>query len=326
VIQLLRRNDIIGVIVLVILGFVLNLKLIIYPPNVEQLLHFHETSFGALGNLKSFYFHYPSLYSFLSVVVLLIFSFVFNYIINREQFYKFKSYLPALALILFTSYFPINVVFSTIHIASALLFISIHNILNLTRTNAPRRSLYNIGIMLAIASYYYFPIVLFVPVCFLIIFLVRSLVLQEIVALLLGFITIIFLFYNIQYIFNNATPSVLHITKGIYLPVKGLKNIHTIIGVLITMYAICTSFILIQRPANYPIQIKKKWTAVSVYMIIAILVGMLSAFFIGISWIVAILPISIILSMCFQHRIEKYNNFTLSILIILILTVQWFVH
>ncbi len=306
----------------ILLAFSLNFHTLIHTPNPASVINFKESSLGTWQWLYTFYNTHTFIFLGLSLVVHILLAIYINAIINREQFYKHKNTLPALCYVLYLGLFPDSFLFSIPLLSASILFISFILLMNLSKMQYPRRTILNIGIAIGISILIYFPSLFFIIAFLLTILILRAIVLEEIIALLIGMCIPVLFFIGLQYSFGSTERSCFAWKSLIILPTKGLQK-SSVIEISILLISLLYAYMLVQKPANYPIQLKKKWTALSIYAFVAVLVGLLSTYVFANTWIIALIPFSIILSMCFFHKQEIYNNFTFYLLLLLILIKQW---
>lgn len=322
--RILKQNDLLSAITLVLLCLLLKGRYVWHPLPLAALQDFDRGLFFTLRGLPSFYVKSPALYTGLSVLVQFGLSLYINYIVNREKLQHQKSYLPAFTFLLYTSFVPILNVFSTLFIANTLLFIAFGKTLQLYHMAKVRKECFDIGLLLALACLFYSPAILFVLLFAILLFILRPFSLQELTAFLLGCFTLLYVSAALLFLFGkeNSFLQVLHLQ--ISLPVKTIPLLPLItlntLSICMVVYSI---FLLNQNMNKFPMAVRKKWTAVSVYLGFATLAGLFSSVFPGLPWLLVITPLCIILSTAFQHDKEKNNTFTFYFLLLSVLAVQW---
>jgi hypothetical protein len=96
--------------------------------------------------------------------------------------------------------------------------------------------------------------------------------------------------------------------------------ISSVVSISLFLYG---AFLINQTGEQNSMAVRKKWNALFFYSLFALFVGLFSPIFPSYTWIVTITPFSILLSQAFQHKQEKFNNFTFFIFIIILLFTQW---
>ena len=123
-VRIFKQNDITSSFALVFIALLVKVRYIIHPPALSEITHFNKGMFFSFPSWEIFYAKHPSVYMLFSIAALFIFSFLLNFVVNREKFLQRKSYLPALTFLLFSSFAPSFNVFSTAFIAKCFLFLA----------------------------------------------------------------------------------------------------------------------------------------------------------------------------------------------------------
>ncbi len=321
---LFKRNDIVAFSGLLILHILLRLKGIMDPVPVKWVEKFHEGFFFQWNWLQRAYTANPGVYMIISTLLFFVFALYVNLVVNQERLYARKTYIPALSLILFSAFTPEICMFSNVFIANVLIFIAFARALMLYSHHKPRKACFDIGLLVGLASLFYFPAVLLVILFILMFAILRSIVLQEIVAFLLGVLGI--WYFAAAYVFIRGDWKLVlqHLYFHIHLPSKlvhpAVFIISSLVSILLLVYGM---FLLNQNGPKNPIAVRKKWNAVVFYAFFGLVIGVFSSIFPSLPWLLAVTPFSIILSQTFQHNKEKINIFTFYFILASLVAVQW---
>ncbi|HPI53240.1 MAG TPA: DUF6427 family protein, partial [Chitinophagaceae bacterium] len=308
---LFKRNDIVAFAGLLILHILLQLKGIMNPVPVKWLDKFYHGFFFQWNGLERAYSSHPGVYMVVSAIMFFVFALYVNLVVNQERLYARKSYIPALSLILFSAFTPEMCLFSSVFVANVLIFIAFARTLMLYSHNKPRKACFDIGLLVGLASLFYFPAVLLVILFILMFAILRSIVLQEFVAFLVGVIGT--WYFAAAYVFIRGDWKIVlqRIYFHIHLPSKLIHPsvfiISSVVSILLLVYGM---FLLNLHGPKNPIAVRKKWNAVVFYAFFGLVIGLFSSIFPSLPWLLAVTPFSIILSQTFQHNREKINIFT----------------
>jgi hypothetical protein len=324
VISIFKRNDIGPFIALCIISVILHWRGIVHPPAISSIEYFHRGFLFEYKWLLAFYGHWASLCMIFACLLQFIFAIYFNYVLNRERLFARKTYLPALSFILLSSWMSSFSILSMPVVANFLLFIAFAKSLSLYHLPNARKSCFEIGLLVSLASVFYFPAVGFIILFLLLIILLRPFQLQEFIAYLLGILLVYYLAAGLLFVFGNLSSTTHHLFFHFSLPLKiaspKITIISSIVSILLFMYG---AFLINNTGEQNSMAVRKKWNAVFFYCVFGLIAGIFSQIFPSYTWILTITPFSILLSQAFQHRTEKYNNFTLYFLMAVLLFTQW---
>ncbi|MBL7774310.1 MAG: hypothetical protein JNM95_15735 [Chitinophagaceae bacterium] len=321
---LFRKNDITALLGLCLLTLFCKLHILLHPPALSELDAFHQATVYTFTGWKSFYNSNPFLFGLLSTVVLVFMALYINYVSVREKMFLRKSYLPAVAFILFTSLVPSHSFLGTPMIASFLCWVALGKSIGLAQQAKPKKDIFHIGFLAALAMLFYFPSVIFFLLLLLLIVFFRPLALQELTAYILGYLTPIYLTGIIAYITGHWNSLLRHIYTHIMLPTKIIHPKQTILVGIISICVLVYGWFEYQQQQNrLHISIRKKWNALGMYFVAAAVAGLFSSLFPGQPWVFLAPPFSILLSQALQSRKEKLNIFTFYFVLLALLLMQW---
>jgi len=322
--QVFKRNNISAYVALLLIAVLCKLKYVLHPELVRADNAAFEALFFNMNRLKMFFHLHPTLYVLISLLLQFAFAVYLNAVVNRQKLYPHKNYFTALSFILITSFLPVFNFLSVAFIANLFVLISFSSVLGLSNTALPRKACFNIGLLLAIAVFFYFPAILFVLLFILFIWLLRPFVLQELLAYLLGFATPFYFALALLYLNGNLKPALSQLQLHLRLPLRHSQTlplaVFAIVGILYLLYSLSVSY---KSSFKNAMIVKKKWRFITAYLFFGLVAGSFSGIFPQTYFILALTPFSILLSQSFHNRNEKLNIFTLFFLIISALSVQW---
>lgn len=321
---LFKRNDLLGLIILVFVAFVLRLAFFVNPPDVAELGNFYTTTFGRYNWLHSFYENVPRFFIFLSTLYWILFSVLFKYVLVNEKLVHRRDFTPAIAFLVMSSALPPFIIFSVAGMAASLLFIAF-GVAAGTAYNRPARSRYFlVGFFVGLATCLYWPAGIAFLALFFMLLSIRMFVVQELLALFLGVLFPLYLVYTVHYIFTGQFFDVQNLALSFQLPVglsyRWATLVFSVALILLTFYGL---YISRDKIVENKIQILKKWNGVVLFLIAGMLIGVTASSFPGNPFIFMLIPFSIILSSALINNLKKYNTFTFYFVLIVVLALQW---
>jgi len=269
VIGLFKQKSPANIVLLFIFGLLLKLPLFLYPkaittgPNDGRLYQF------LVGYLQGGSVIVCSLISFLFLYVQ---ALLVNYLINEYRMTTRQTFLPGMAYLMITSFLPEWNFLSASLLTSTLIiwaFIKLFRLYNVDNASA---SIFNIGLIIGISSFLFFPSVFF-GICILLgLLILRPFRLNELFLFLLGVVTPYY-FYAVYLYLTNAFS----VKK--FVPVIGLQ-VHEINA---TVWLAASTFLLIipfliggyfiqTHLRKMLIQVRKNWSILLLYLLVALFI------------------------------------------------------
>lgn len=325
--QLFKRNDVVGFAILVVVAFLLSLSYFVQPPNIEVLGNFYKSSIGSFAWMKTVYSHHPRLYVFFSLLCWLAVSIYGKQVVVNLKLVPQRNFVPSIAILLSVFSMPMFFVLSVSGLAAIALFIALGQILATPYNKTARSRYFAIGAFIGIAAILYFPYCGMFLAAFIILLSMRLFVWQEILALFFGALFPIYLIFMLHYILVGEGFAFSLQALSVSLPTT-LQMRPASILMLATALAVVVYGILISRKgiSGNKVQLTKKWNGLLVYFIFSMLVGLLTAIFPSHALILPALCFSIILSSALINNYQKYNTFTFYLILLVVLSLQWVVR
>ncbi|RZL13515.1 MAG: hypothetical protein EOO89_17390, partial [Pedobacter sp.] len=132
---------------------------------------------------------FPLLYSIISFLLVYQQAVALNNIVNKHKLTQRPSYLTGMAYLLITSLFSEWEILSSPTIVNTLMIWVLGQMCTIHNSTKPKTILFNIGMAIGLASFFYFPTVVFYLLVMLGIFITRPFALPEWLVVLLGGIT-----------------------------------------------------------------------------------------------------------------------------------------
>jgi len=273
---------------LAIVGLLLKLPLFLYPSAPvagaeEGILYKVLVNWLNSGGLLFFG-------GVLSFVLLYIQALTINGIINEYRMTTRHTFLPALSYMLITSLLPQWSFLSAALIATTFILWAFAQLFQLYNRPAANTKIYNIGLLLGLASFFYFPSFLFGVAILSGLLILRPFRLNEILLLLLGIVTP-FYFYAV-YLFLTNGLSVQKLISTVQIDTPGTRHslwvagssLFLIIPFLIGAYYIQGNLL------KMLIQARKNWSIILLWLFFALLIGFANGGGTFTNWIVAAAP------------------------------------
>ncbi len=321
-----KRNDALSFVALVLLAMVLKVHLLMYPPAWSSLQGFMKATLFNFPGIEAFYQSNPIAWILLSALIQTMFAVYLNFTVIRQKLFQQKTLVPAAVFLIYSAMVPACNILSVAYIYGMLIFIAFSLSMDLYQMQDARSRVYNIGIFAALGTLFYFPSVLFFLLFLVIILILRSANLKDMVAFVLGYLTPVYFAFGIRFLLLKKNTH-FYFYKHLQLPLQVSTFLYfgviTLVSILLLVYAA-----YLNNHAGYriPIGVKKKWNTVFWYFFMAALAGVFAPEFPAYTWIVAIIPFSIILSQCFLNNLEKYNTFTFYFFLLAVFGIQWFLN
>lgn len=135
-----------------------------------------------------------------------------NRIVNNQRMMPKNNYLPGMSYLLITSLFVEWNILSAPLIINTILLWTLSKMMSLYNDHSPKATLFNIGMLIGIAAFFYFPVLAFAFVVIMALIFLRPFKLPEWVMALLGILMPFYLLFAWSYLsgdfsFNNIPAS-----------------------------------------------------------------------------------------------------------------------
>jgi hypothetical protein len=262
------------------------------------------------------------------ILFVFVFALVFNKILVTWKITK-RHFLVPLAIFLIAAYFNSLFVLSPGLIAAFFVMLTLARIYNFFIEEKSDTWLFDIGFMIAVASLFYFPYIIFLPWAVISILFLKTLKIREFIVLLFGFISIYILFGVYAFWTDQFSAQWQYLISSFefHLPVEinwtAFDWVKNILFLIIILVAIVRQTIEANKQV---IQIRKY-----VFINLSIIPFLLIAGFMGYhfnlnQFILALIPIGLALGNLFSSSEKKILSESFHILLILIIFISQFVN
>jgi hypothetical protein len=242
-------------------------------------------------------------------VIAFIFLFIqalsLNKLVNAQRLMQKPNYLTGMCYLLFTSLFSDWFHLSSPLIVNTLLIWVLSNLCNLHSNNFPKSSLFNIGMITGVATFFYFPSIAFALLIIVGLGITRPFRLPEWLMALLGLLT--------PYYFLAAWVFFTDNWKGYHFPGVSVtvpefyQSTLAYIAVCIVSFTILVGIYFIQlNMRKQLLQARKSWNLIFLYLVVAIFVPFLNASHSFDYWILTAVPIATIIGAAFLYPEKKW--------------------
>ena len=320
----LKRSDASSYILLLLLIVAIKLHLFIHPPRWSVLEGMQEATLFNWKWMRAFYLHSPRSWLLISTILQLVFAWYMNLTLVKHKLFQQKSLLPVLILMGYSAMIPSANVLTMPFLSGIFGFIAFAKSMDLYQVQDSRGTVYTVGWLASLAAIFYFPAIVFFLLFLIIILILRSANLRDIVTFVLGYLTPVYFAWGITYLVSNQTSrQVWNIQLALPVQVSNFLYFGTI-SFLSLMYFVYALYLNSNAGYRIPIGVKKKWNTVFWYFSIAALSGVWAIVFPSFTWVIAVIPFSIILCQCFLNNQEKYNTFAFYLFLLAVFGIQWF--
>jgi hypothetical protein len=277
-----------NVALLLIVGLVLKLPLFIYPKILSPA--------GAEGKLFRLLTDtivssgYPGLSGVLAFFLLYVQALTITGIINEYRMTTRQTFLPGLSYMVITSLLPEWSFLSAPLVATTFILLAFAKLLHLYNNALPNGKIYNIGLLLGIAAFFYFPS-LFFSICMITgLLILRPFRLNEIMLLLFGMITPSY-FYAVYLLLTDhftVQGMITHFRLTIPGPQRSLWVVGSILCLVIPF--LIGGYYIQSNLRKMLIQARKNWSILLLFLLFALFIGFLNGSSFFTNWIIAVAP------------------------------------
>lgn len=247
----------------------------------------------------------PGIYSFISFLLLYTQAISFNQMANGQRLMQKPNYLPAMAYLLITSLFhEWNILSAPLIVNSLLIWVwaSMSGLANSRKISA---QLFNIGVAIGIATFFYFPSIAFTVLIIFGLILTRPFNPAEWLLSLLGIISPYY--FLISYVFLTDK------WKGYKFPGFSVSfplfhgSRWALAAIIIVLFATMVGIYFVkQNFRRQLVQSRKSWNLVFLYFFVAICIPFINATHTFQYWILCAVPLSALVGASFFYPTKKW--------------------
>lgn len=305
-IGIFKRNNPFNNFLLLIYGLLLKLPGLFIHPSEPVLQEMDGNVFRKLllilepaGNA------FPYLYSILSFALVYGQAVMLNKFVKDNKLMQSPSYLIGMSYLLITSLFPEWQTFSSPLIVNTFLIAVLQQLSTLNNSTHPKTSLFNIGLMIGVASFFYFPSASFLLLMIAGLIFTRPFRINEWLIGLLGAITpyyflIAWLFITDRW--NAYKIPAIHVAKPFF---KDSTWSYIAIGMIVFLLIVGFFFIRSYQRRQL-VQTRKIWGIIFLYLAISFVVPFINVTERFDYWILMAVPVACIVAAAFLYPERKW--------------------
>jgi hypothetical protein len=286
-----KANNPINTFLLLLYGVVLKLPMFLYTvkPTVQQTDGFlYRQLLVQLGKVAG---ELPAVYASIAFLLLFIQAITFNQLANRQKLMPKPNYLIAMSYLLITSLFKEwNMLSAPLIVSTLMVWVwakmsALNNVRNVTGT------LFNTGIVIGIATFFYFPAIAFSALIIFGLLIIRPFRLAEWVVALLGIITPWYFVLSFVFLTDRWRKYELP-GMSVSFP-KFYDNQWALAAIIIVLFATLVGLYFIRKNfLRQLVQARNSWSLIFLYFIIAVFVPFINAAHSFEYWILCAIPLS----------------------------------
>ena len=300
-----RANNPFNTFMLLVYGFLLKLAWFISPqvPVLQKSDGFLYNYI--LGLVKPGFDKYPAIYSLISFLLLYTQALSFNRLLNNRRLIQKPNYLPAMSYLLITSFFAEWNVLSAPMVINSLLIWVWAKMSSLYNNPHAKSTLYNIGIVIGLATFFYFPSLAFAMLIVFALVITRAPRVAEWVIAFLGIATPWYFLFAWLFLTNKlysfSVPGIV-----VDYPLFARNNARIVGIAIILAAAIAGGFFVQLNLRRQLVQVRKSWGLTMLYLIVALFVPFINTTHNFQYWILATVPLSAFIACFFFYPTKRW--------------------
>jgi hypothetical protein len=285
-----KNNNPFSIILLFFLGLVLKAASFLRPQvpvahGTDGILYHRLTDMLAGPGHRA-----PVLYPILAYALVFIQAVAFNHILINRRLLPRANYLPAMSYLLITSLFPEWWQFSAALVVNTLMVWVWDRMCGLYNNPRGKLMLYNIGFVLGVSSFIYFPSAAFTLLLVFALLIMRSFSISEWLVSLLGLTTPYYFLFAWSYLTDHWDLHALIPRVSLSFPAFQ-QTIWAWGGILLLVAPFLVGGILIQgNILRMLIQVRKGWSLMLVYILVSLLIPFINSSSTFEYWVLCALP------------------------------------
>lgn len=300
-----KKNNPSGKILLFLYAIVLKFPLF-FGANKIQSLSTDGILYKFCGNvINTIGASFSPIYGLITFSLLLFQAIYINNICTQQKLHKQNNYLTGMAYLLITSIFPEWFSLSAPLVVNTLIIIAFGKICTLYYDSSPKINLFNIGLIIGIASFISFPSILFLLLAFVGIFIARPFNIKEWLIVFIGITVPLYLFAG--YLFITDKFYLYKLPKFTFSKINFVHG--NTFGVSLFLLVACMAvgmFFINQNFNRQVVQTRKSWQLLFFYFIVAALIPITNANTNFSFWILTAIPVAPIIGAAFFYPTKKW--------------------
>ncbi|MBS1781347.1 MAG: hypothetical protein JST70_18615 [Bacteroidetes bacterium] len=321
--HLVRNNSPYTVIILFIFTLVAKLQALSAP--VAPLVPANHEFFHAVVSMLDVVLRGSAFgYTLLGAIMLFGQAIYLNSVCIRYKLLSKPTYLIAYMYIVLTSVLPAFTYFGEVMLVNWCMIGCLDFVLRLPHTSQPRIHIFNGAFLASMAAVLHFQAVAFIILLFAAIAFLRPFNIGEWMVAIVGYITPLYLYAGILFLFDKE-KALLHWPEyGWSLPGHlnaPLYLIGTLIGIL--TLTISGIFVLQSFVSKGSIYTRRIWSSIAVFLFMAVAVSLITDISEKNAWLMVMIPLSIIIAPALSvEKTKSFSNFAFYFSLVLLIFCQ----
>jgi hypothetical protein len=258
-----------------------------------------------LSGLHSLFHSFAFPYALLTFLLMFTQATLFNSICNYHKLFPKPNFLPGMSYVLVTSLIPDWNHFSAPLLVNSIMIWSWYRMIGLYNNNRPVTAIFNIGLLAGLATLLYIPAMAFSLLVMFVLIIMRPFRVQEWLVGFLGFTSpyyflLLVLYFANQLNWNNVVPKITFTLPA--LP----DSIPVTLGILLLVVPFIIGGYFVQNNLNKMlIQVRKSWSLLLMFLIVAVLVIVLNKAGTYENWIVTAVPFAAFHAAAYYYPARK---------------------
>lgn len=246
----------------------------------------------------------PVVFSIISFILLFLQAVSFNKLVNDHRMLQRPNYLTGMSYLLITSLFSEWFALSAALITNTILIWVWSRLSTLHNNNAAKTTIFNIGLVIGLAAFFYQPSIVFVLLFIVGMAITRPFRLNEWLIGLVGILTSFYFFAAWLFISDKwKTYPLPRIQVSLPIFHETRWGLAALIMVLLAM--LLGAFFIRSNMRRQVVQTRKSWQLIYLYLLVAAFVPFLNSSNFN-TWILAAVPASLIIGAAFFYPDKKW--------------------
>lgn len=247
----------------------------------------------------------PVIYSIISFILLFIQALSFNTIVNSQRMLQRPTYLVGMSYLLITSLFADWFGLSAPLIVNTFLIWVWSKLCLLHNDPAPKTTVFNIGLAIGVATFFYYPSIVFTLLALVGLAIARPFKLPEWLIALTGILTP-FYFFGAWLFLTGKWSSYVMPQTGLILPTF-YETKWAFAAILLILITMLIGIVFIQNNLRRQVvQTRKSWQLIYLYLVVAAAIPFLNIAPSFTYWILTAVPASLIVASAFFYPEKKW--------------------
>lgn len=246
----------------------------------------------------------PVIYGTLAFVLLMVQALMINQLVNAQRLMQKPNYLAGMSYLLVTSLFSDWYDLSSPLIINFLLIWVLMKLCNLNNSNHPKSTLFNTGMAIGLATFFYFPSIAFALLIIVGLGITRPFRINEWLIVLLGILAPYY-FLAAWVFFTGSWKGYRFPGFSITIPAIDQSALAYSAFILVFLSILIGFFFIRQNFRKQVVQVRKSWSLIFLYLLVALIVPFLNASERFDYWILTAAPIAAIAGANFFYPERK---------------------